>query len=352
MALRNTRSGILGSIALKGHYSNVSFYVPVPSSRIFRLVHGMSANSPLQAAQRPQTVAVIGLGSIGGVAAGCLAAAGRHRVMACVRRPTAKLVLDQPGGTVELALTVFSEPAQIKEPTDWVLLCTKTYQTPSAAPWLARLCAPKTRVAVLQNGIGHVERVAPLADGAAVLPIIVYYNGERLAPDRVRLRQGSDQDMAAADDADGRAFAELFAGTPLRVQLSAEFATLIWRKLLINAIANPLTALTLQRQAVLRRSDIMELCRAILAEAVAVARAEGARLADDEAQRALATLFTFSGELGTSMYFDRLAGRPLEVEALTGAIVAAGERRGIATPLNRALLALLRAVSDAAASGG
>ena len=49
----------------------------------------------------------------------------------------------------------------------------------------------------------------------------------------------------------------------------------------------------------------------------------------------MATLFTFSGELGTSMYFDRLAGRKLEVEALTGAIVAAGERHGIATPLNR-----------------
>jgi 2-dehydropantoate 2-reductase len=48
------------------------------------------------------------------------------------------------------------------------------------------------------------------------------------------------------------------------------------------------------------------------------------------------------------MYFDRLAGRRLEVEALTGAIVAAGERLGVPTPLNRALLALLRAVSDAA----
>jgi 2-dehydropantoate 2-reductase len=311
----------------------------------------MSVSSPSQAAQRPQTIAVIGLGSIGGVAAGCLAAAGRHRVLACARRPIDKLVLDRPDGTAELQLTAFTDPAKIEQPADWVLVCTKTHQTPSAAPWLARLCAPKTRVAVLQNGIGHVERVAPLADGAAVLPIIVYYNGERLAPDRVRLRQGSDQDMAVADDADGRAFARLFAGTPLRVQLCADFATLIWRKLLINAVANPITALTLQRQAVLRRPEIQDLCLAVLAEAVAVGRAEGVRLAADEPRRALATLFTFSGELGTSMYFDRLAGRPLEVEALTGAIVAAGERHGIATPLNRALLALLRAVSDAATSG-
>jgi 2-dehydropantoate 2-reductase len=47
------------------------------------------------------------------------------------------------------------------------------------------------------------------------------------------------------------------------------------------------------------------------------------------------------------MYFDRLAGRRLEAEALTGAIVAAGERHGITMPLNRLLLTLLRAINDA-----
>jgi 2-dehydropantoate 2-reductase len=331
----------------KRHYLNAPFQRAVPN-RVFSLDFGMSASPPSPLAQRQQSVAVVGLGSIGGVVAGCIAAAGRHRVLACVRRPLQRLVLDAPAGTVERPLTAFTEPEQINEPTDWVLVCTKTHQTQSVAPWLARLCAPGTRVAVLQNGIGHVERVAPLARGAAVQAIIVYYNGERLAPDRVRLRQGSDQDMTAADDTDGRAFAALFEGTPLRVQLSPEFPTLVWRKLLINAVANPITTLTLQRQAVLRRPDIVELCHAVLAEAAAVGRAEGVPLDDDEPQRAMATLFTFSGELGTSMYFDRLAGRPLEVEALTGAIVAAGERHGIATPLNRALLAMLRAVSDAA----
>ncbi len=130
-----------------------------------------------------------------------------------------------------MPLRVLTDPQEVKKPADWVLLCTKTHQTESAAPWLKRLCAPSTRVAVLQNGIGHVERVAPLVGGAAVLPAIVYFNGERLAPDRVRLRQGSDQDIAVADDAIGRAFARLFDGTPLRVALSGDFATLAWRKL-------------------------------------------------------------------------------------------------------------------------
>jgi 2-dehydropantoate 2-reductase len=295
---------------------------------------------------RRSSVAVVGLGSIGGVAAGCLAAAGRHDVTACVRRPLARLTLDQPDGTVELPLHALTDPAEAK-PVDWVLLCTKAHQTAAAAPWLARLCTPATRVAVLQNGIDQVRSVAPLANGATVLPVIVYYNGERLAPDHVRMRRAGNNDLVVADDEIGRAFVQLLDGTPLHVLRSDDFTTLAWRKLLINAVANPITALTVQRQAVLRRPDIYELCVAILDEAVKVASADGAKLADDEPARVLATLFTFSGELGTSMYFDRLAGRQLEVEALTGAIVAAGERHGIATPLNKAMLTLLRAINDA-----
>jgi 2-dehydropantoate 2-reductase len=293
------------------------------------------------------SVAVIGLGAIGGVAAGCLIATGRYDVVACLRKPIEQLTLDAPGGSSTMPLSTITDPAQAK-PVDWVLLCTKTHATASTAPWLKRLCTPATRVAVLQNGIDHVARVAPLADDATVVPVIVYYNGERVAADHVKLRHGADQDFVVAADDAGRAFAQLFETTPLRVHLGNDFVTLAWRKLLINAIASPVTALTLQRQAVLRRPEIQALCLVVLEEAIAVGRAEGAQLAADEAARTLETLFTFSGELGTSMYFDRLANRPLEHEALTGAIVAAGERHRIATPLNRALLALLRAISDAA----
>jgi 2-dehydropantoate 2-reductase len=292
-------------------------------------------------------VAIVGLGSIGGVVAACLAATGRHNVVACMRKPIEKLTFDGPNGTADIALRVLTDPAKAK-PVNWVLLCTKTHQTESAAPWLARLCGPDTRVAVLQNGIDHVARVAPFANGATVVPVIVYYNGERIADDHVRLRQGADPDLLVPDDDAGRRFAALFDGTPLRVRLSDDFTTAAWRKLLINAIASPITALTMQRQAVMRRPDVKALCVDIVTEAVAVARAEGAKLKPDEAEAAIAMLFTFPPDAGTSMYFDRLAGRPLEHEAKTGAIVAAGKRHGIPTPINSALLPLLRAISDAA----
>ena len=295
------------------------------------------------------SVAVVGLGRVGGIAAAWLLNAGRHDVTVCARRPLAKLTLEHDGGAIDLPLLTLTNPDDAS-PVDWVLLCTKAHETASARPWLQNLCRPATRVAVLQNGIGHTERVAPLANGAAAFPVVVYYNGERLAEDRVRFRLVSEHAVAVADDELGRSFAQLLAGTPITVLLSSDIKTLIWRKLLGNAIANPITALTRQRQAVLRRSEVRELALGVLAEAIAVARADGVQLAPDETEQALRTLYSYPPEAGTSMYFDTMAGRPLEIEALTGAIVAAGERYGIATPLNCALLALARAVSDANAA--
>jgi len=297
--------------------------------------------------EQRSTVAVVGLGSIGGIAAGCLLAADRHDVIACVREPIDHLTLERPSGHIDRPLRAFTDPAQAPR-ADWVLLATKAHHSANAAPWLARLCDHTTRVVVLQNGMGHVERVAPIANDAAVIPALVYYNGERLAPDRVRMRPTGERDITVPDDENGRAFAQLVEGSGLRIELSNDFRTLAWRKLLINAVANPITALTSQRQAVFRRDDVHVLCLAILEEAIAVARADGAKLAPDEASRTMTVLLTYPPEAGTSMYFDRIAGRTLEVEALTGVIVATGERLNIRTPLNRALLTMLRVVSDAA----
>jgi 2-dehydropantoate 2-reductase len=292
-----------------------------------------------------KTIAVIGLGSIGGIITGLLRAADRHDVTACVRRPIDRLTVERAEGAIEVPLRALTDADQAS-PVDWVLLCTKAPDTPSSAPWLERLCSPQTRVAVLQNGIGHAERLAPLVGKASVVPTIVYYNGERLAADRVRFRRAGEYEFAVADDAGGQAFERLLEGTATRVLRSADFTTLAWRKLLINAVANPVTALTLQRQAVFRREDIHALCLAILEEAATVGRADGAQLAPDEPAQIMRTLLTYPQDAGTSMYFDRLAGRPFEADALTGAIVAAGARHGVATPFNSLLLTLLRATSD------
>jgi len=257
-----------------------------------------------------------------------------------------RLIVDRTEGTIETPIRALTDPAQA-ERKDWILLCTKAQDTSASAPWLQRLCGPSTRVAVLQNGIGHADRLARFAGQATIVPTIVYYNGERLAPDHVRYRRAGAHDFAVSDDADGRAFASLLDGTAMPVLCTSDFKTLAWRKLLLNAVANPISALTLQRNAVFRREDIAALCLVLLEEVAAVGRADGADLPPNEAAQSMQRLLAVPADAGSSMYFDRLAGRPLEIEALTGAVVAAGERYDIKTPLSRMLLALARAASDA-----
>jgi len=297
---------------------------------------------PSDANSGRETIAIIGLGSIGGIVAGLLGATDRYDIIACVRHRIEKLTVERAEGVLEVPIRALTDPAQAK-PMDWVLLCTKAQDTAASAAWLQRLCGDGTRVASLQNGIGHADRLRPYVGQATVVPSIVYYNGERLAPDRVRYRRTGEHDFAVADGADGQAFARLFDGTSLVTALSPDFKTLAWRKLLLNAAANPISALTLQRNRVFRRDDIQALCHALLEEAIAVARADGAQLPADEAEQAMARLLGVPADAGSSMYFDRMAGRPLEIDALTGAVVAAGERYRIATPLNRMLLTLARA---------
>lgn len=300
--------------------------------------------STLPTAQQSHRIAVVGLGGIGAVAAACLHETGCHNIVGCSRQLVDRIVLEGRSGTTAIPLRTLTNPAEAVV-VDWVLLCTKSHQTPSAAPWLARLCGHRTRVAVLQNGVGHKARVARFVGTAQVLPTVVYFSGERLASDRVRLYHVGEYDLAVSDTADGSDFAALFNDTSLRVLVSSDLKTLIWRKLLINAVANPITALTAQRMSVLQRPDMAALCASILEEVVAVAQADGADLGSEEVSRALTIIRDYRPETGTSMYFDRLAGRALEFEAITGAIVAAGERFDIATPVNRALRDLLRAIS-------
>jgi 2-dehydropantoate 2-reductase len=290
-------------------------------------------------------IAVVGLGGIGGVAAACLSLSPDNDVIVCARKQIDALTFDHNEERRQIPLKTLTEPS-LAEPVDWVILCTKAQDVAAAGPWLERLSTPQTVVAVLQNGIAHEERVGPHVKGATVLPAIVYYNGERLAPDHVRLRHIRGHDLLVPAGPQGDAFAALFQGTPIDVGRSAEFITYQWRKLLVNVIANPITALTRQRLGVFHRKDIQDLSLGILREAVAVGRAEGAQLREDEAEAILETFLGYPPEAGTSMYFDCLDGRPLEIEALNGAVVEAGSRHGIATPLNGAMLTLLKAISD------
>jgi 2-dehydropantoate 2-reductase len=275
---------------------------------------------------------VVGAGAIGCLLAAELSAAGQD-VIVCARRPFARLVVERDGTSRDLPATVVTAPEQAP-PADWVVVALKAHDSAAAQPWVAALGG---KVVAVQNGIEHRERFGPQA-----LPAIVYAGTERLADGHVVHRLGNR--LIVPDEPAGRAFAPLLDGSVLDVETVADFRTAAWRKLFSNLAGNPLTALTGGRMAIFGDPAIRELALGLLREALAVGRAEGAALADDEPERTLALFDAMPPEGGSSMLYDRLAGRPLEYDALTGALVRAAERHGIDVPLNRAILALLGAL--------
>lgn len=136
----------------------------------------------------------------------------------------------------------------------------------------------------------------------------------------------------------------------MRTSAVADLKTVAWTKLLTNITANPLTALTGRRAEVMRDPGIERIARRIMAEGVEVGRAEGATLTDEHVDRAMHWLQQVPEGSTTSMRQDRLAGRSLEYDALTGAVVRTAERHGIDVPANRFVLALLSAIKPEVAS--
>ena len=130
----------------------------------------------------PASIAVVGVGAIGGAVAADLAERG-HDLLLCARSPFDRLVVRRPDGTSEVDRAACVDPTRVATPVDWVLLATKAHQSPGARPWLERLCRPGTRIAVLQNGVNHVERIAPIAPADAVLlPVVIQLPAEKTAP--------------------------------------------------------------------------------------------------------------------------------------------------------------------------
>lgn len=285
-------------------------------------------------------VAVVGAGAIGGTFGVRLCA--RHEVTFCVRTPFERLRVETPSGTYDEPVRCATDPSRVGK-VDWVLLAVKGHQTAGAAGWLEALAGPGTVIGVLQNGVEHVERTAPFANGAEVLPMVVNCPADRLAPGR--MAQNLHAGLQPLDCEAGRGLARLFEGTDVKVTLQEDIVTALWAKLCANLAGGPVTALTGQPRGVMRRPGIAALARTLVRECAGAGRAAGARLAGDIHETAVQTIIAHPPHLSTSMLQDRLAGRPLEADPFTGAVIRYGERHGVPTPVTRVIHPLLMALN-------
>ncbi|APZ03599.1 2-dehydropantoate 2-reductase [Kosakonia cowanii JCM 10956 = DSM 18146] len=288
------------------------------------------------------TIALIGPGAIGTTIAAALHEVDRAPLL-CGRTAHAQLTLRHDEGEIVVPGPVLTEPAAIQQPVDLLFVAVKTTQVAESAGWLAALCDENTVVCALQNGVEQKAQLAPLVNGATVLPSVVWFPAQREPDASVWLR--AKPRLTLPDVPQAQRVVEALSGTRCAVDLSADFLSIAWCKLLQNAAAG-LMVLANRRAGMFSRDDITELALAYLRECLAVARAEGAVLKDDVPQEIVGNFQRAPADLGTSILADRQANRPLEWDIRNGVIQRLGHAHGIAVPISDVLVPLLAAASE------
>ncbi|MFF6013432.1 oxidoreductase [Rahnella sp. R3(2024)] len=288
------------------------------------------------------TIALIGPGAIGTTIAALLYEVDRTPLL-CGRTAHPQLILRHDDGEVVVPGPVLSNPSTISHPFDLVFVAVKTTQVADSDDWLAALCDENTVVCALQNGVEQKSQLEPYVNGAKVLPSVVWFPAQREPDASVRLR--AKPRLTLPDVPQAQQVVDALSGTRCTVELSSDFLSIAWRKLLQNAVAG-LMVLANRRAGMFSRGDITELALAYLRECLTVARAEGAVLNDNVPQEIVNGFHHAPADLGTSILADRQANRPLEWAIRNGVVQRYGHLQGIPTPISDVLVPLLAAGSE------
>ena len=313
-------------------------------------------------------VAVFGAGAIGGMMGAKLAAAGADLSVVArgphlVAMQANGLSLVSGGETITVHPRCTADAGELGV-QDYVIVTLKAHSLPSAAPSIAKMMGPHTSLITAINGVPywyfhgfegpwkdrHLESVDPGGKLRDILPpsqaigCVVYPAAEVTAPGVITHVYGDRFSLGEPDGSRSErieAISKLLIASGLKAPIRPRIRDEIWVKLWGNLCFNPVSALTgstLDR--ITGRPDLRALCRAMMVEAQAVAEALGVRFAISVDKRIEGAAEV--GEHKTSMLQDLERGRPMEIDALLGAVVELGAMTGHPMPTCDTVLALVR----------
>ena len=331
-------------------------------------------------------VAIVGMGAIGSVFAAWLGSrlpAGQIRLSALARGQTLSalqtdgLRWTDDGGTAHHLPLHASDSAAALGPQDLVIVAVKGPAMPQVAQQIQPLLGTHTVVLVAMNGVpwwffdglggecaglplrtmdpgGLTAQALPTA---RVLGCVVHVSASSAAPGRLgRIKnnqliigepaggEASPHVQAAGHGGDGtrvQAVAALLAQAGFAVTVSGCIQRDIWFKLWGNMTMNPVSALTgAPCDQILDDPLVRDYCSAVMREAQAIGQRIGCGI--DQVPDDRHAITRSLGSFKTSMLQDVEAGRPIELDALVGAVREIGQHLGLATPHMDALLGLTR----------
>ena len=300
-------------------------------------------------------IAVMGAGSTGGYFGGMMARGGhdvnliaRGDHLAAIKNKGLKVVRDDEEFVALCQAT--DDPAAVG-PVDLALLCVKTYQNGAAIPMMRPLVGSTTTVLCLQNGVDSYLTAADILGREVVLPGAVFIESSRSGPGEVR--QTGSLVRVILGESDGHesarcvAIRDAFIDSGIPAEILSDISVGQWEKFLFIATMAGVTAMARATLAELMpQPHWKKVVHACLAEVASVGRASGVNLPTDIVARTASYIDEHLADLQASMHHDLMAGRPLELDALNGAVVRAGLDAGVPTPINDTIYAMLKAYQE------
>lgn len=290
-------------------------------------------------------VLVMGSGGVGGYFGGRLAAAGndvtfvaRGAHLAAIQKDG--LVLDsQIGNLTVKPAKVTQDPAAAGAP-EIVIFATKMTDAEGAARQLAPIARGGLTIITFQNGVEAPEMVKRVLPSAHVVPGVARIASHISRPGVIEQRSPFARlefgEATGGSSPKLDAFHAACKAAGIDAVLSPDINRNVWLKFGMLAPFSGMTALTGRTAGPIRSNPkTRALIEAAVAEVIAVGSAAGGWLKPEDQAALMKVLDGNPPTMTSSMSHDRQAGKPLEVDYLSGAVVRIGERLGVPTPTHR-----------------
>lgn len=295
-------------------------------------------------------IAVIGAGAMGGLFAARLAGSGQDVSLIDVAQAQIEAIeangLRMTGDDGE---KIYSLPIGAAErytgAFDLLIVFTKGMHTEAAMAAARHLIGPQTLALTVQNGIGNVETIEAFIPRERIAMGMTNWPSTLVAPGHIRVPGNGQIRIWAANGVPSPGLQDLcnmLEDAGLNCELDPAVEVAIWEKLAFNAALNSLAAATdLTVGEMADRQEARQIVFAILSEALAVAKARGLDVDVERTRQSVEHAFAHHRPHKPSMLQDRLAGRPMEIGTITGAVAREGIRQGVSTPVTAAFANLL-----------
>ncbi len=293
-------------------------------------------------------IAVIGAGAMGGVVGGLLAKGGNDVTLVDVWREAIDKINAQ-GLRINDETVRIRATDQVSDPVELAIVFVKCYHTEAAIRGALAMIGPNTVVLSLQNGWGNGPRIAKIVGEEKLILGVCYHSATMAGPGHV-LHVGKG--MTFMGELNGKPtkrlgdVAAVFNRAGIEVTMTENVLKEIWSKLALNVCTLPTSALLRFYAPQLVQHDAMlELMRALLNEVVAVAHGQGIPFDFNERWEAITGLLKRCGpNAKSSMFQDVEKLRQTEIDVINGAIVESGQRLGIPTPYNSAMVWMVKSL--------